>query len=225
MEDEINLREYLAVVKKRWKMIVLFAIVGTLIAFFNASAQPKMYKATATLLPTDSGGGGLASALSALSFIGGGGGASGGEGKLIPLLKSRAVAIVVAKIIDIRSIDPALADNLKLSAEEKIQSAAMILHDAIDAKTGTTGLFEITATWKNPQIAALVANKYVEGLGKFLNAHALNINYQLIDQAVPPSSAFKPKVKESSMIGLALGLFIGIFLSFFQEYGKIAKQL
>ena len=68
-DDEIDLREYLAVIQKRWKIIVVLAVIGGMIALFNGMSQPKLYKATATLMVTDSGGGGLGAALSALQFL------------------------------------------------------------------------------------------------------------------------------------------------------------
>lgn len=216
-DDEIDLREYLAVIQKRWKMIVLFAVAAALIVFVNAYTQPKLYKATATLMVTDSSGGGLGTALSAFSFLGGGG-AAGGEGKLTPILKSRALAKEVAKDLDMDLFFPKLDSNTQLSAEEKLLSMAGALNGAVDAKMGTSGLFEITVTWDDPIIAAELANKYVESLGRFLNARALNINFQSIDPALPPQGAFNRNPKQKALVGLAIGLFAGPFMAFFLEY-------
>lgn|SRR3989338_1913994 len=216
MEDEIDLREYFAVIQKRWKLIVAFAVIGALIAFFNAYTQPKFYRATATLMITDSGGGGLGSALSAFSFLGGG--ASGGEGKLTPILKSRALAKEVAKNIDLNVLDPKLANNIEFTQEEKQQALAGRLNGAVDAKMGTSGLFEVSMTWNDPKMAAELSNKYVEGLGQFLNSHALNINFQSIDPALPPQGAFNRNPKQKALTGLAIGLFAGALMAFFLEY-------
>jgi len=222
-DDEIDLLEYLAVIQKRWKMIVVFAVVAALISFFNAYTQPKLYKAAATLMLTDSGGGGLGAALSAFSFLGGGG-TTGGEGKLTPILKSRALAKEVAKNLDMGSIFPKLVSSPEFSDEEKLLSMAGALNGAVDAKIGTSGLFEISIIWKDPKIAAELANKYVESLGKFLNTRALNINFQLIDPAVPPKGAFNRNTKQKALIGLAVGLFAGAFAAFFLEYCQKIKK-
>ena len=226
MEDEIDLREYLAVIQKRWKMVVVFAVVAASIAFYNAYSQPKLYKATATLMVTDSGGGGLGSALSAFAMFGGGGGGAlgGGEGRLTPILKSRALAKEVAKSVDFDLIIPQNESEAKLTTEEKLLSTAGALQGAVDAKTGTSGLFEVSITWKDPIIAAELANKYVEGLGKFLNSHALNVNFQMIDPALAPQGAINRNPKQQALIGLAIGLFIGIFVAFFLEYLEKLKK-
>jgi uncharacterized protein involved in exopolysaccharide biosynthesis len=217
MDDEIDLKEYLAVIVKRWRMIVLIGAVAALIGLYQGMSQPKLYRATATVMPTDSGGGSLGSALSLFGGFSGGGG-SAGEGKLIPILKSRTLANEVAKSFDINIINPKLASDAKLSEAEKTQALAGSLNGAIEAKMGTSGLLEITATWREPKMAAEIANKYVEGLGRFLNLHALNINYQLIDPAIPTGDPFNKKIGLNAGIGLILGLFLGVFLAFFQEY-------
>ena len=155
--------------------------------------------------------------MSALPFLGGGG-ATGGEGKLTPILKSRALAKEIAKNLDMGLFFPKLESNTQLSSEEKFSSMVGALSGAVEAKMGTSGLFEISMTWSDPKIAAELANKYVEGLGRFLSSRALNINFQSIDPAVPPKSAFNRNTKQKALIGLAVGLFAGVFAAFFLEY-------
>lgn len=223
MEDEIDLKVYLDVIIKRWRMIALIGVLAASIGLYQGMRQPKLYKATATVMPTDSGGGGLA-----MSFFGafGGGASAAGSDKLVPILKSRVLAIEVAKSIDLILINPKLVSNSKLSEEEKARVLAGSLNGAIEAKTGSSGLFEITATWNDPNIAALVANKYVEGLGKFLNAHALNINYQLIDPAIPPLAPINKNAKQMAGMGFGVGLFLGVFVAFLKEYWeKIDRRI
>lgn len=224
MEDEIDLKQYLDVIIKHWKIIALVGVIAASIGLYQGVKQPKLYKATATIMVTDSGGGGLGSALSAMSFLGGGG-ASGGEGKLTPILKSRALAKEVAKSLDLNILDPKLANNLELTQEEKMQAFASRLNGAVEAKMGTSGLFEISMTWNNPKMAAELANKYVEGLGRFLNSHALNINFQSIDPALPPQGAFNRNPKQNALVGLGIGLFAGALMAFSLEYWlKIKKS-
>ena len=73
-------------------------------------------------------------------------------------------------------------------------------------------------TWNDPKMAAELSNKYVEGLGQFLNSHALNINFQSIDPALPPQGAFNRNPKQKALTGLAIGLFAGALMAFFLEY-------
>ena len=224
MDDEIDLKAYLEVLIKHWRMIVLIGAVAALIGLYQGITQPRLYRATATVMQTDSGGGGLGSALSIFGAFGGGGAGSAGEGKLIPILKSRTLANEVAKSFDINIINPKLASIAKLSEAEKMQALAGSLNGAMEAKMGTSGLLEITATWRDPKIAAEIANKYVEGLGRFLNLHALNINYQLIDSAIPSGVPNNKKTKEKTGMGLILGLFLGVLMAFFKEYWEKTQK-
>ncbi|MFA6549217.1 MAG: Wzz/FepE/Etk N-terminal domain-containing protein [Candidatus Margulisiibacteriota bacterium] len=226
MEDEINLREYIAVIQKRWKLIALLAIICAIVVLFNGLSQPKLYKATATLMLTDSSGGGLASALSSLSFLGGGGGAAGGSSALLPpILKSQALAKEIAKSLDLKLMLPKIAEDIKLSDEEKIRLAAGKISGKVDGLMGKSGFFEVTGTWNDPQISAYLTNKYVEGLGRFLNARAISINFQLIDPAEPPGGPFNRDLKKSLMTGLMVGVFAGVFISFALEYlSKIYRR-
>ena len=62
MEDEINLLDYWRVVVKRRWLIVGLALVCAFSVLAYSLMQPRLYKATATIMPVDTGGGGLASA-------------------------------------------------------------------------------------------------------------------------------------------------------------------
>ena len=219
MEDEIDLREYLAVIQKRWKLIAVLAVVCAVVALFNGLSQPKLYKATATLMPTDSSGGGLASALSSLSFLGGGGGAAAGStGMLPPILKSQALAKEIAKSLDLNLVLPKIANDITLSDEEKLRLVAGRISGKVDGVMGKSGFFEVTGTWNDPKIAAYLTNKYIEGLGRFLNARAISINFQMIDPAEPPHKPFNHNMIKNVLVGLLIGILAGVFMSFAFEY-------
>lgn len=218
MEDEINLLDYWRVVVKRRKLIIWLTVAVVLTTLIYSLLQPKMYKATASIMVVDTGGGGLASALAAVPFLGGvGGGSGGGEGRLIPVLKSTALAKMVTQNLNLQELFPKLYQNVKLTEVEKMQSAAGSLQGAVEAKS-VEGLLNVSIVWKEPKQAADLANRYVEQLGKFLNTRSLNVNFQVIDPAVAPLSKFKPKTKLNVMIGGILGLFTGVFIAFFLEY-------
>lgn len=223
MEDEIDLREYLSVIQKRWKLIAVFAVICAVVALFNGLSQPKLYKATATLMPTDSGGGALASAFSGLSFLGGGGAGTSTD-KLVPMLKSQAIAKEVAKNLDIKLMFPGIANDSKLSDEERIRAVAGKIAGKVEGMMGKTGFFEVTGTWDDPQLVAYITNKYIEGLGRFLNAHAISINFQLIDPAEPPGGPFNRDPKKSLMTGLMVGVFAGVFIAFAMEYWEKTRK-
>ena len=216
MEDEINLLDYIRVINKRKWLIISLCIVSALLTLIFSLSQNKMYRATATIMSTESGGGGLSAALSAMPFLGGGGG-SGAENKLIPILKSKTLAKNV--VADFNLMEVAYKGKVpRVSSEQKLEGAGGILQGAIDAKTSSSGLLEISIIWTDPKIAAEIANNYISELGKFLNSRSLNVNFQVIDPAVPPLQKFKPKTVQNVLISAVLGIFIGIFIAFFMEY-------
>ena len=215
MEKEINLLDYWRViVKKKWIIIILALAVG-LGAFVFSIRQPKTYKATATIMSVDIGGGGLVAGISSVPFIGGI--QDSGAGKMIPVLESATLAKQVAQRIDVEKYFPEHPYLVKLNEEQRIRIASNSLRSAISVKS-QGGLIGVSVEWANPEQAAELTNYYLQELGKFLNRRSLNVNFQVIDPAVPPGSNFKPKPKLSLTLGLAVGLFIGIGVAFVLEY-------
>ena len=101
--DEISIKEliqkiqeWIAYLKKQWKLIIGIAALGGIIGFVYASFQKPTYLATTTfVLEEDKGGGGLGGAMGlASSFgfdLGGGGGGLFSSSNIIELMKSRLV--------------------------------------------------------------------------------------------------------------------------------------
>lgn len=208
-------------VKWKW-LIVGLAVVVAFGALIHGLRQPKLYKATATLMSVDGGGGGLMSALSAVPFFGGGGGS---EGKLIPILKSYSLAQQVAQGADLQEYFPRLAQNKDLNDEQKLQSVAAALRGGVKPQN-KDGLLHVSVIWSDPEAAAKFANLYVKHLGKFLNQRSLNVNFHVIDSAVVPSASFNKRgAKKSVMIGAGIGLFCGVFLAFFFDYLQKIRKL
>jgi uncharacterized protein involved in exopolysaccharide biosynthesis len=140
------------------------------------------------------------------------------------MLKSQAIAKEVARNLDIKLMFPSLANESSLSDEEKVRAAAGKIAGKVEGMMGKTGFFEVTGTWDDPQIAAYITNKYVEGLGRFLNTHAISINFQLIDPAEPQGKPFNRDIKKSLMMGLLIGVFAGVFISFAMEYWEKTRE-
>lgn len=216
MDDEINLLDYWRVIVNRKWLIVGLAFVCALSAFIYSVRQPKFYRATATIMTVEGGGGGLVSALSAVPFLSGG---SAG-GKLVPILKSKNLANKVAANVDLPAFFPNLLDNNSNSDNVNNLVKRSIVNSFRGAiqPSSSQGLLNITVIWHDPDQAAELANMYVKELGKFLNERSLNVNFHIIDIAIPPSSYFKPKPRATMLFGGGIGLFIGIFIAFLLQY-------
>jgi len=217
MEDEINLLDYWRVLVKRKWLIVGLTLICAFSALIYSVRQPKLYKATATIMTVEGGGGGLASALAAVPFLGGVGGGSGGEAKLAPILQSATLAMQVAQELDLEKFFPEISKMASWTREQKLKSAASKLRGAVGARS-LKGLLGISVLWEEPEQAAELSNCYVFQLGKFLNSRSLNVNFHVIDPAVRPWSVSKPKTKQNVVVGTLLGLFMGVFIVFFWEY-------
>lgn len=216
MDDEINIIDYWRVIRRRQKTITAIFVFAVLFALVYSLTQPKLYKATATIMPVDSGSGVLASALAAVPFLGGVGGAGGaGETKLLPILKSSVLATKVhSKLDDEYFLDNEM--NSKLSPEQIKLGRIAHLQNSINV-VSDAGLLLVSITWNDGQQAANIANLYINELGVFLNNHALTVNYLLLDEAQKPIARFKPKIQLNMVVGSALGLLLGILVAFFRE--------
>jgi uncharacterized protein involved in exopolysaccharide biosynthesis len=221
MEENINLLEYLQIVYRRKWIVVGLALAFVFTSLVYSLNQPKLYRATGTIMLADGGGGGLASALGVASFLGGTA-ASGGEAKLSAILSSATLAKQVAQNLKPREYFPRLAQGPALSEKELLE-AADILRGSIKSAS-MDSLMHISVVWTDPEKAAYLANLYVKQLGLFLNERALNVNFQTIDPAIAPESRFSPKIRVNVMFGGILGLFSGISLAFFLEFLRFLKK-
>ena len=160
-EDEINLLELLRVIVRNLPLIVKITTAAVVLSVLYSLTLKNVYTAKATLLPPqkDSGGGGAAALLASMGggLAGLAGGLGGGSTDLyLGLLKSRTVTDSVIKRLD-------------LQAEFKskdVDSARADLQGLVKFQAGKDGIITITADYKDPAKAALLANTYIDELQK-----------------------------------------------------------
>lgn len=175
-EDEINLLDYWRVIRKRWKIIAMIFLTSVVTAVGVSLLMTPIYQSKATIMPIESSGGQVSAALRSLGslpFVGGMlpsvGGAS--ASKLVAVLKSRTMAEDVIKSIDLIKV-----------LFEGPQDEPPTLQDAVRSLSGITeitgdkkGLISIAVEYKDPGIAADIANQYTIALKRFLNENALSM--------------------------------------------------
>lgn len=176
MEDEINLLDYWRVVRKRWKLIAWTFGVSVVIAAVVSLLMTPIYRATTTIMPIESSGGGLSSTLQnlgSLPFVGGMVGSIGGASgdKLVVILKSRTVAEDVIHSLDLIKV---LFGNDQ-DEPPTLQEAIRSLTDMAGITDNKKGLISVSVEYEDPEIAALIANQYTTALGKFLNENAVSM--------------------------------------------------
>jgi uncharacterized protein involved in exopolysaccharide biosynthesis len=177
IEDDINLLDYWQVIRKRWKIIAGIFGVSVVITAVVSLFMTPIYQAKTTIMPVESSGGRLSGTLqnlSSLPFVGGMvpgiGGAS--ASKLVTVLNSRTLAEDVIQTFDL----------MKVIFKGKKDNPPT-LQDAVRSLTGITkitdnkkeGVISISVEYKDPKIAADIANHYTTVLQKFINENTLSM--------------------------------------------------
>ncbi len=162
--------------------------IVTLLTILLTLTMPKFYKSTAVIMPIgkSGGGGGMLAALASsgqlggLASMAGLGGAVGGQTpaqQFMALLRTRVLAEEIINkfnlipiMFDGKVVDPNSSKGPKI--EDGVKALASYVQFIDDKKGGT---ITITAEFKDPKLAADVANGYVEGLQKFINSNLLTV--------------------------------------------------
>ncbi len=171
-EDEIDLYELWLVMKKRKKVILgTFLIITVLTAIVSFLLTP-VYRSTASVIPvsnTQSPLGNLAglAALAGLSI-----GQTDESQKVIAVLKSRTIKENIIKKLNLINVlleeIPEDREPLNVAIEE-LDDITSIDQDK------KTGVIHISVDFKDPILAAKIANAYVDELQKILNEKALTV--------------------------------------------------
>ena len=172
-EDEINLLDYWRVIRRRWKIIALIFLTSVVTAVIVSLCMTPIYQARTTIMPIESPGGRVSAALrglGSLPFVGGLVPSIGG-GKLVTLLNSRTMAEDVIKALDLIKILFEEPQDEPPSFQDAVRSLSGITEITDDKK----GLISIAVEYKDPEIAADIANQYTIELQRFLNENALSM--------------------------------------------------
>lgn len=158
-EEEINLLELLRVVVRNLPLIARITSAAVLLSVIYSLTLKNVYSAKATLLPPQKDSGGGAAAL--LASMGGGlaglaGGLGGSADLYMGILKSRSVTDAVIKRLDLHT-------EFK---SKNADSTRATLQGLVKFQAGKDGIITITADYKDPAKAALLANTFVDELQK-----------------------------------------------------------
>ncbi len=231
-EDEINLLEYWNVIcRRKWMLIILFTV--SVAATMVISLQlPKYYKSEAVIVANTSDSGGLAAALSSIPLAGAFAGAVGIQtpaDKIMVFLKSRTIAEKVVKKFDLLSVfyedewDATRGVWKNPDDPPRLEDAVKYLRKNVaDFSKNKEGAITVEVEWKDPKLAADMANYYVFALTEFMNDKSVNMTIQVVDRAIPAERKSRPKITLNMALAGVMSVFIGVFLAFFLEY--VAKQ-
>jgi len=159
-EHEINLIDILNVLVKRKLMIFCITAAAVLFSVSFVLMSKNVYTAMAKILPPQKeGGSGISALLSQAGWLAAlsTGAGLGGSGELyVGILKSRSVADDVIKKLDL---------SVKLKAKNS-DIARIKLAKKVKIQADKSGIITIMADDTDPQMAADLANSFVEQLGR-----------------------------------------------------------
>ncbi|MDO8462570.1 MAG: Wzz/FepE/Etk N-terminal domain-containing protein, partial [Deltaproteobacteria bacterium] len=188
-ESEINPLEYFQVLNRGKRLIATVVVTACFVAVVISFILPKTYRARAVVMPVSRGGavaGGPASVLSTNALASGlgaellGVGGGGGNPQLMVLLRSRTLAEMVVEKLDLMPLffESQWDRETKQwkSKPPRIDAAANRLLGLITLNDDKKlYIINISADWTDPQMAATLANTYVEQLQRFINENQLTV--------------------------------------------------
>ncbi|MDD5593448.1 MAG: Wzz/FepE/Etk N-terminal domain-containing protein [Candidatus Margulisbacteria bacterium] len=168
MEEEINLREILGVIRRYWLIILLAAAAAGIGGYMLSLKETPVYTAETTIMVKSNG-----SATSSLAGLSGFAGINlptggGNLSDLTELVQSRAVAAKVFEDLRLRERikgwnNPAASDQALISI---VQSTLM-------KPTNSNGLIRLKVAFYDRELVADLANGYADALSYYWN----NLNF------------------------------------------------
>jgi len=166
-DDEINLLDLLIVLAKHKKMIIGVTFVAALLAVGNALLMTNIYTGTAKILPPQQNQSSASILLSQLgglpSLAGGSLGIKNPNDLYIAMLKSRNITEKIAKRFDLQ----------KVYEQETLTGTLKALEGNTSITSGKDGVITVEVDDKDPQIAANMANAFIEELDKLMQTYSL----------------------------------------------------
>ncbi len=170
-EDEIDLYELWQRLKKRGKLIVGIFLAGVILAVVVSLVMTPVYRSEALLLPV-SNQPSLAIAQLASEFLGVQGGGGDLSSKIMAILKSRTIKERVVKRLNL--VDVLLEE--KPENRDPVNVVVGILEGIVKVTTDRkTGAITLQVDYKDPELAARIAQAYIEELKKILEEKALTV--------------------------------------------------
>ena len=196
MEETIDLREYFAIIKKRFWIIAIITVVAMVvsgvISFFMLS---PVYEAKSTLIVNTE---------------------KNEETQMITgdqFSVSQKLAVTYGEIIKSRAVLESVISNLKLDSEYEDLVEKITVSPVKD-----TQIISISVQDTNPKKARDIANEIPKVFKKEVQRITKANDLQVIDKAILPQGAIKPNKMMNVAIAAVLGMMIGLFIVFLLEY-------
>jgi len=195
-EQEIDLREYLGILRRRWWMIALITLMALLLTvIYSFFIVTPIYESATTVM--------VSSPVSA----------TGGTVDMNELNLNRRLAETYGEIVRSRRVANQVITEMNLDMlpgelNNKVQVS----------QVRDTEFIRISVTDPNPTMATAIANNIAEAF-KDNVVEIMNVdNVSTLDEAVTPNNPVSPNKTLNIAIGMVLGLMLGVFIVFIREY-------
>ena len=196
--EEISLREYFFILRKRLWLIVLLTVISVVISgVVSYYVLEPEYQTFTTLMvgkPKD-----YQNMDNKLEYN--------------DLLLNQKLVSTYGEIVKTRLVTDEVIEKLNLNISDKEFREKVNVNLVKD-----TEIIKLEVTDKDPELAAKIANETALVFMKNVKEIMKIENIQVIDKAQIPESPIKPRPKLNMAIAGVLGLMIGIFLVFLLEY-------
>ena len=196
MEETIDLREYFAIIKKRFWIIGLISVIAMVISgvisFFVLS---PVYEAKSTLIVNTE---------------------KNEDTQMITgdqFNVTQKLAVTYGEIIKSRTVLEDVIKNLKLDYEYENLTDNVTVSPVKD-----TQIISISVQDTNPKKARDIANEIPKVFEKEVKRITKANDIQVIDKAILPQNPIKPNKIMNVAIAAVLGMMIGLFIVFLLEY-------
>ena len=195
MEETIDLREYLAIIKKKaWIIAAITAVTTFVSAFLSFFGLSPVYEAKTTLIVnTDQKNDDTI---------------TGDEFSV-----TQRLAVTYGEIIKSRTVLEPVIEKLGLDISYEALSKMVTVSPVKD-----TQIINISVQDTNPLKAKDIANSIPEVFTKEVKRITKANSVEVIDKAVEPLSPIKPNKLMNVLIAFVLGIMIGLFVVFLIEY-------
>lgn len=196
MEETIDLREYLFILKKKLWIIALSAIIcGLISGVVSFYVLPPIYEANTSLIVNKE--------------------IDDKENKMTTsddLNFVQKLAVTYGEIIKSRTVITSTINKLKLDMTYEELSETVSVTNVPD-----TQIIKISVQNKNPNIAAKICNTIPEIFSAEVKRVVKASGTEVIDKATVPEEAIKPNKKMNVIIAMVLGAMVSIFVIFLLE--------
>ncbi|HBP65584.1 MAG TPA: lipopolysaccharide biosynthesis protein, partial [Desulfosporosinus sp.] len=199
MEEEIELRQYWEVLRKRWVIVVVLPLIAALTSgIISFYVIKPVYQASTTLIVGKKAADVQAAAQMLDNSV---------------LLANQQLAKTYATIAQSRTVEQNVIKALGLSVTVEGLDGMISINPV-----KTTEILEIQVTNTNPELAASIANTMFQEFSKAVIEIKKVDSVSIVDKAVTPAQPVKPNKKLNILIALVVGLMASVGLVFMLEY-------